>query len=241
MQAIQSAASTTDRQISTARSPATKPQLSKTAAELSRERGHLKSWMSRPPWLVLTQLFFAIGWLRAAAEKVISPAWWSGDTIRTFLAEHEAVTVAWFRPVLDVAVVDYVPLYVIGIVMAQLVCGLLLLINRRVSVALAVAMTMNIAFVAIGAVDPSAFYLVGQGAVALWLVGTHRPTAMLSTALRWTTGFAAAVTLISLPLIQTVDPHEVIDDPAAMLATLGGLTALGSELTHRAMFGRRRP
>ncbi len=204
------------------------------------ERGRRKPWVSRPPWLVISQLFFAMGWLRAAAEKVISPAWWSGETIWAFLTAHDADTVAWFRPVVDMAVVDHVPLYVVGIVLTQLACGLLLLTDRHLPLALAVAMTMNIAFVAIGAVNPSAFYLVGQGAIALWLVGTRRPTATLSTALRWTTGFAAAVTLISLPLIRTVDPHGVIDDPAAMMATLGALTALGCELTHRALFGRNR-
>lgn len=241
MGAIQTADSTLGPTPPAARRAVAATVLSRTAAESMSELGRWAGLRSRPPWLVMSQLFFAMGWLRASAEKMVSPDWWSGDTIRAFLVEHDTVTVAWFRPFVDLAVIGQVQLYVVGIVLAQLACGLLLLSHRLLPLALVVAMTMNLAFVAIGAVNPSTFYLIGQGAIALWLVGNRRPTASLSTGLRWATGLAVAVTFINLPLVGTVDPRTVIEDPAAMIATLGGLTALGCELTRRAVMSSTLP
>ncbi len=51
---------------------------------------------ARPPaWVVVTQVFIGLGWLRAAAEKLIEPHWWAGGTINDFLADHDDTTLGW--------------------------------------------------------------------------------------------------------------------------------------------------
>ena len=192
----------------------------------------------RPPWLIVTQIFFGLGWLRAAAEKAISVDWWTGSTIRTFVAEHEGLSLAWFEPVLDQVVVPFAPVTAAGILLAQLAIGVSLVMNRGAAVLLWLAMALNLAFIATGAVNPSIFYLVGQGAILLWLFGRQASTVFRSAALRLVTIAAAVVAAISVPFISTVHPAEVIDDPAIVLVMFGSLTALAAQLTHRAMFGR---
>lgn len=197
--------------------------------------------LKRPPWLVVTQIFFGLGWLRAASEKVISTDWWTGNTIRGFVADHEAVTLGWFQPVLDQLVVPFAPIVAAVVLLAQLVIGVSLVTNRAAGSMLWLAMGLNLAFVATGAVNPSIFYLVGQGAILLWLFGRRQSTAMRSAALRLLTGVSVAMAIVSLPFVGTIHPAEVIDDPAIVVALFGGLTALAANLTHRAMFGRNLP
>ena len=198
----------------------------------------LLSASKRPPWLVVTQIFFGLGWLRAAAEKAISMNWWTGDTIRRFVAEHEDLSLAWFEPILDQMVVPFAPVVAIGILLTQLAIGASLVMNRGAAALLWLAMGLNLAFIASGAVNPSIFYLVGQGAILLWLFGRKQSTALRSGALRLVAGLAAGVAAISVPFISTLHPAEVIDDPAIVLVMFGSLTALAAQLTHRAMFGR---
>lgn len=199
-----------------------------------------RSVADRPPWLVITQLFFGLGWLRAAGAKVISIDWWTGDAICSFVADHADTTLPWIEPVTD-AVVAVAPLIAVLVLDLQAGTGLALIVDRGVPAALAAATLLNVTFVAIGAVNPSAFYLVGQGAIALWLVGRRPPTARVSRALRLTTGAAVAAAAVSAPFITTVDPALVIEDPAIVIVMLGALTALACQLTHRAMFGRGLP
>lgn len=196
--------------------------------------------LKRPPWLIITQIFFALGWLRAVGEKVISVDWWTGETIRLFAAEHAGTTLPWFQPIMDAAV-SSAPLTALVVLLVELAVGLGLLANRRLAMALPVAIGLNLAFVAAGAVNPSAFYLVGQGAIALWLVARRPPTPGLSRGLRLATAVAVACAAVSAPAISTLHPALVIDDPAIMFAMFAGLTALACELTHRVVFGRSLP
>jgi thiosulfate dehydrogenase [quinone] large subunit len=156
------------------------------------------------------------------------------------VAEHDNATLDWVAPVADLAS-TVAPLTAVVVAAAQLFVGLSFLTNRRFGAALVMGSLLNLAFVAIGAVNPSAFYLIGQGAMALWLIGTQRPTEAVSRGLRFGVAIGVALAAISLPFLETVHPATVIDDPAAMLATLGGLAALAGELTHRALFNRSLP
>ncbi len=190
--------------------------------------------------MVVTQLFFGLGWLRAVGAKVIDPGWWTGGVIRAFVAEHQDVTLPWIEPLLGVVVAN-APLVAVGVAVAQLLVGVGLVTNRAVMPALAVGGLLNVAFLASGAVNPSAFYLVGQGAVALWAVGRRHPSAGLSFGLQLATAVTVVLAVISAPFIATIHPAAVIDDPGMMLVLLAGLTAVASELTHRAVFGRGLP
>lgn len=194
-----------------------------------------------PPWVAVTQLFFGLGWLRAVAAKVIDPAWWTGDVIRAFVADHAALTLPWLSPFLSSFVVPLAPLVAVLVVVAQAAVGTALVTNRAVTPALVVGSLLNLVFLAAGAVAPSAFYLVAQGAVMLWRLGRRPPSRSLSRGLQVATAAAAVLAVISVPFIGTLHPADVINDPAIMLATLGGLVAVATELTHRALFRRGLP
>ena len=190
-----------------------------------------------PAWVVLTQLFIGLGWLRAATEKLIDSSWWNGSGITSFLAEHDGLTVGWYEPILDVVVTPRLGLVAVAVMIAQFVVGLSLVSGRFVRSALAVGIFLNLNFLAAGAVNPSAFYLLSQGAIALWLVEQGR-TAPRTPALLTTTAIVAATLgVISMPYVTTLHPAEVIDDPAIMLVLGGILAMVGCDLAHRHVTG----
>ena len=96
-------------------------------------------------------------------------------------------------------------------------------------------MAMNVAFVLAGAVTPSAFYLLAQLAVVLWVVESGRSA--------WSRALASIVALTGLALagsavlsIGSLHPAHVVEDPSMMLVFLGLLAAGGAE---RAQLARR--
>ncbi|MGI9602697.1 MAG: hypothetical protein ACR2QE_12480 [Acidimicrobiales bacterium] len=182
-----------------------------------------------PAWVVLTQLFIGFGWLRAATEKLIDPAWWRGDVLEEFVDTHGDMTVGWYEPFLDAAVLPNAVLVGVIVVVAQLVAGISLVTGRRLTVGIAVGMFLNLHFMAAGAVTPSAFYLLAQGALALWLC-ERAPNRASAAALRASAAGATFVAGLSIPFISTLHPAEVIEDPAVMLSFGGALAALGCVL-----------
>lgn len=185
-----------------------------------------------PAWVLAIQLFIGLGWLRAATEKMIDPTWLSGEYLTSFLAEHEPLTVGWYRPFLDAFVAPNIWLVSAIVLVLQLGAGVSLVSGRFVHAGLAAGMFLNLQFVAAGAVDPSVFYLLSQGAVALWLFDRSRtPERRLWLWVAAVAGGTLAV--ISAPFISTLHPAEVIHDPALMLVTGGLLTLLCCEVAHR--------
>jgi thiosulfate dehydrogenase [quinone] large subunit len=185
-----------------------------------------------PPWVLLTRLFFGLGWLRAATEKLIDPYWWNGAGIQTFLVDHDDSRLAWYRPFVDHVIEPHLDTVVVLVVALQLAAGLALLRGRNPGAALAAGIFLNINFVAVGAVSPSAFYLVAQGALVLWLV-EQRPEPVYRRALLGGTCLLILIGLVGTPLIRTLQPAEVIDDPAMMLLVLGSLSAVATVETVR--------
>ena len=107
--------------------------------------------------------------------------------------------------------------------LAELVIGVCLLTGRRLGSALLAATALNAAFVALGAVTPSAFYLVIQMTLLMGLyVRRPRPWPLVE---KFTIGASLVAAAALLPFIRTLHPHEVIEDPAIMLATLCALVA----------------
>ena len=137
-----------------------------------------------PPWVVLTQLFIGLGWLRGAAEKLINPQWWEGDTITQFLAGHVDSTLAWYEPFASSFVLSNLSLVGIVVVVGQLIAGLSPVSGRFLGIGLLVGLFMNVNFLVAGAVNPSAFYLVMQGALGLWLIEQRGQCASAFTYLR---------------------------------------------------------
>ncbi len=191
-----------------------------------------------PSWALVTQLFIGMGWLRAATEKVIDPFWWRGENLLGFIEEHRPLTVGWYRPFVDLVVEPYAVVIGVIVIVAQLFAGTALITGQRMKEGLAVGLFLNLNFVAAGAVNPSAFYLVCQGALALWLAERARRSATLD-ALRGTSLVAAMIGVLSLPFVSTLHPAEVIDDPAIMLVTASVLTVVGCDLAHRNLTGSR--
>lgn len=189
--------------------------------------------MAWPPWVVVIQLFIGLGWMRAVAEKAISTDWWSGATIGDFLIEHNTMAVQWYQPFIDYVVGPNAIAVAVVVIAAQLFAALTLLSGRFVAAGLTVGMFLNLNFLSAGAVNPSAFYLLAQGAVGLWLVGRnlHWPAVKARVELAIAGGLGLAVS--ALTSIRTIAPADVIDDPAIMLVTTGILAALACDLTLR--------
>jgi thiosulfate dehydrogenase [quinone] large subunit len=191
-------------------------------------------FLELPSWVVLAQLFIGLGWMRAAAEKVIEPDWWSGDVVEQFVLRNEAQTLGWFEPVTTFMVLPNLVIVSLLVLLAQLGAGLSLLTGRYLGVGLTVGVFLNLTFVAAGAVDPSAFYLIIQAALFLWLIerrGADSDGSLLSAV----QVVAATVAAISVPYITTIQPAEVIHDPAVMFSFLGVLTVFVCELSRRRM------
>ena len=187
-----------------------------------------------PPWVILTQLFIGLGWLRAATEKVIDPAWWRGEVITDFVETHSEQTLPWYDPFLDIAVLPAATSFTLIVVLAQLIAGTSLVTGRYLPIGLSVGIMLNLHFMAVGAVAPSAFYLLAQGSLALWLCEGPASAGRIRN-LRTVSAVSAASVLVNLPFITTLRPNEVIDDPAAMFAFGGALTALTCLLAARSI------
>lgn len=169
------------------------------------------------------RLFLALGWIRAGVEKLISADWWNGTELQGFLAEYSPDMLPFLRPLSEsVGTTTAVGLSAV-VLLAELMIGFCLVTARGIGKALVAASLLNLAFVALGAVTPSAFYLVLQLTLLLALVAERPapPLPWLVGAIVGCLGIAAS----SAPFVRTLHPHEVIEDPAMMLVTLSLLIA----------------
>lgn len=198
-------------------------------------RSHLS-----PPWVVMVQLFLGFGWLRAVAEKIIDPEWWTGAAIERFLVDHRGRALEWYEPFVSRVVEGNLVLVAATVVAIQLFAGLALLGGRQTGLAIGLGVLLNLNFVAAGAVNPSAFYLVMQGALALWLFeqGRHRLKLVYLDVSAVVLGMLG---LASIRFISTVHPAEVIDDPAAMLSFMGVLAVVANILAKRSQVANAQP
>lgn len=183
------------------------------------------SLLALPTWVVLVQAFLGLGWLRAGAEKALSVDWWLGAELEAFA--REASPVEWYEPMLDLTSRLSMPVAV-GVVCAELAIGVALLTGRRVGVALATATALNLSFIASGEVTPSVFYLLAQGALALWMVERAGIAGRIDAWLSRSGVVGAGLFLVNLPFVGGLAPGDVIHDPAAMLAFAGVLVCLVS-------------
>ena len=191
--------------------------------------------LSIPSWVLVTELFIGAGWLRAWAEKAISLEWWRGETLATFLDTTADARVPWFHLVTDVVVWPNLVLISALVAFVQLALGVALVTGRCRVPALLVGIALNVCFVLAGAVTPSAFYILAQLAVLLWVIEQRRTERhhLLATGI----GLAGLAVAGSAVLsIGTLHPEHVIEDPSMMLVFAGGLAVVGAE---RARLGTR--
>jgi uncharacterized membrane protein YphA (DoxX/SURF4 family) len=169
--------------------------------------------------LLPLRLFLAAGWLRAGAEKLIDPKWWSGAKLRTFVGAQHDAALPFFRPVMNGLIAPNAQFVAIVVVVTQLLCGLAIAIGKPLRPALRWVFLMNVVFIMSGKVNPSAFYLVmeivllfaiADGVISVRPSAPSRRTVAAACA---SLGLGAAV----VPYIRTIEPAKVIDDPAMML------------------------
>lgn len=170
------------------------------------------------------QFFLGLGWIRAGVEKLISPAWWDGSALTTFLDGHADTTIGFMSTVSSTI---FAPLAVpisLLVMFTQPLIGFSLITQRAMRLALAWGITLNVVFVLMGAVSPSAFYLVIElallTAVDLGLLGHPPRTPNPKVAVLW-----AAVALAAAPYVTTLAPAKVIEDPGIMIVTIGAIAA----------------
>lgn len=204
--------------------------------------------------LLPLRLFIGLGWTRAALEKLLEPAWHNGTALLQFLTEQANADAIYF-PFYQVWVVElfvpHVQFLSCVIMIGQLLAGIAIGIGLFTNLALLGGLFMNLNFVLIGRVNPSAFYIVIQTALFAGNAGTilgldtlvprlipmNGKTAVkpsrhsTPTSKRWgyllLTGFSWLITLLVIPYIRDYSPHSV-DDPAMLLfilSALGGLSA----------------
>lgn len=166
--------------------------------------------------------FLGLGWIRAGTEKLIDVDWWTGDGLREFLTSQESHQLPFMRLPSEWL---FAPLAVpvsLFVMVVQFIIGVCFVTGRRLQAALWAGVALNSVFVLMGAVTPSAFYLVIQ-LTLLAALGAH---VFAPTLVRLGRVLAAAVVAVLLaPFVSTLHPAEVIDDPALMLITVAMLAA----------------
>jgi len=178
--------------------------------------------------LLPLRLFLAAGWLRAGVEKLIDPDWWNGSELRGFLERQHDHALPFFRPVMDQLIAPMAVTVAVVVMVTQIACGVAIGLGRPLRMALRWGVVLNVSFVLAGAVNPSAFYLVME-MVLLLAIADGAIGRSPSLPSRRTLGAAAAaggVALLFTPYIRTLQPADVIDDPAMMLSFLAAVLAL---------------
>ena len=203
-------------------------------------------------YLVPIRWFIGIGWLRSAVEKLFDPAWHEGDVLRTFLAiegERGAIAFPELGQFAQTVVEPSAPL-IAGVVLAlQLVCGAGILVGTFTNAALMIGVAMNVAFIATGAPNPSAFYLLIQmvlfvaqaGAIVGFdgraiarrrsvLIAARADQTYLDSKDRWSVAAVCGVFIIisaySLARGSDFSPAGSVSDPALVLGFVSALAAL---------------
>lgn len=170
------------------------------------------------------RIFLGMGWLRAGVEKLIDPRWWGGDGLAAFLAEQRELALPFMAGVSDRLFEPFTMPISLVVMLGQLAVAVGLVTTRLLRPALWAGITMNAVFVAMGAVNPSVFYLVIEvtllAALNNGLLGDDRRRPRPSNA-----GIKAGLGLALLPYVETVHPADVIDDPAIILSTVLFLAA----------------
>jgi len=208
---------------------------------LSALRSHVTHRLDNTPaWVTVVTLFIGMGWLRAGVEKLLDGQWWNGSYLTDFLAENDGVGLGVYHRFADLLIEPNAVAISLVVMLAQFAIGAALITGRATRLALAAGIGLNLHFIAAGAVDPSVFYILSQGAVLLWMAEQSRSritNARLDVAGAAGLGLAA----FAAPSVTTIDPAEVIHDPGMILVTIGMLTATGAWLSvrHRKQNARR--
>jgi thiosulfate dehydrogenase [quinone] large subunit len=137
----------------------------------------LKRWLSEEFSLpavhvVPLRLFIGIGWMRAGLEKTADTSWYDGSAIRSFLHQQlESGAISFeFHEWLANGILDAIAMPLgWALILVQLVIGVAIFFGTYTNLALLVGVYLNVNFMALGVISPSAFYIVIQ--VVLFVFG----------------------------------------------------------------------
>ncbi len=232
-------------------------------ARVDEVRSRLRSELSKDrAYLLPLRIFIGLGWLRAAAEKVVDPAWYDGTALTAFLQQQlgwSQEAFPFYGTLMESVFMPGATALSIVVILAQLFAGLAILLGYYTNAGLLVGLVMNVNFVFAGAVDPSTFYIVIQlvlffgGAGSVLSVDTLRATGRRSPLLtaprdregaqhQRVYGFIAVVCLAfavaMLPYVSTLAPATVVEDPAMILVVLA---LFGAAASATSVVGSRPP
>lgn len=200
--------------------------------------------------LVPLRLFVGVIWLRAAAEKIIDPAWWDGSTVEAFVTSQlaaGAVATEWCARLAETVLLPNAQAVSWVVVVLQTLTGLAILLGVATATFLVVGIAMNVAFLLMGAVNPSAFYIPMQATLLMGDAGSvaglewalsadrartlrrwHEAVACDTRVWRLVAGMLAVIAALATVRISAFTPADLVGDPFAVLALLSGIGALGA-------------
>ncbi|MBG7603308.1 MAG: hypothetical protein IZT58_01580 [Actinobacteria bacterium] len=171
------------------------------------------------------RFFLGLGWMRAGTEKLISSDWWTGVSLDGFLVAQRELALPFMPWLIDH---EFAPLALpiaFVVMVSQFAIAFALLTTRLLRPALWAAVTLNCVFVAMGAVSPSVFYLVIELTLLAALANGVFGEEQRRPPKPWSIGAKLGAAVACLPYIETLQPAEVIDDPAIILATVATIAA----------------
>lgn len=116
-------------------------------------------------FLLPLRLFMALAWFRAAAEKLMDPNWFSGQTLTLFLQrqlESGFIAFPFYEFLVNQVFLEQVVFFAKLVLLGQVAVAVALAFGLFSQFALLVALFMNLNFVLVGAVNPSVFYMAMQ-------------------------------------------------------------------------------
>jgi thiosulfate dehydrogenase [quinone] large subunit len=203
--------------------------------ELQRENGYL----------LPLRLFIGLGWTRAGLEKLMDTGWHSGSSLTAFFTGQLDSGMIYF-PFYEWLATDlfmpHAQLLSWIVIVGQLLAGLAIGMGLFTNPALLGGLFMNLNFLFIGRVNPSAFYIViqvtllsanagmvlGLDALAVRRMAIkrvqNRQLFLLLAIGLW------VIALLVMPYIRDYSPHSV-GDPAMLLFIMFILGGLSSVIT----------
>ncbi len=179
-----------------------------------------------PAWILVPQMFLAVGWLRAGVWHGVRREWWSGEDLADFVMSQSSESILGYRMFLE-SVVSGVPIVIaLGVVVLQLLVGFALLANWRPLGALAIGSFLNLNFMLAGVVNPSVFYLIMATGIVSWHLDRDLPSATKTQLVkRCAPAALAAIAILSFE-VKSIHPENVTEDPASVLIFLLSLSIL---------------
>ncbi len=179
-----------------------------------------------PSWVILPQLFLAAGWMRAGIANAMTGEWWNGESLRRFVETDTDHAIVIYNGFLTHVVEPHAGLVAVFVCTVELAIGALLALNRWTLGALLTGAFLNVQFMLAGVVNPSAFYLVLAMIIMLWRLDAAASPRRRRIIGRRVAASAGVTTMALAPFATTVDPAQVIEDPAIVLIFLSVLFAL---------------